>query len=102
VRTKLERSVEQDVLQYCRELGIICCKLKLASESGWPDRSLFYRGHAMFLELKRKGERPTPLQLYTLDVLEKAGFDARWSDDLEQMKLIILGWKRHVDISRTP
>ena len=69
----------------------------MASKSSWPDRTLLYRGSAMFLELKRKGERPTALQQYTLDQLTAEGFDARWSDDLELTTLIVIGWKQHVD-----
>lgn len=95
--TRLERHVEADFKEYCKELGIVCKKLKLAGESSWPDRTLLYRGHVMFLELKRSGEKPEPLQLHTLNLLTKMGFEARWSSDLEHMKLIVLAWKQHVD-----
>lgn len=96
----LERDVEAKFLSFCYELGIKCRKLRLASESGWPDRTLLYKGHVMFMELKRSGERPTALQMYTLDELKKDGFDARWSNDFEHMKLIVLSWAKHVDSIR--
>ena len=56
----------------------------------------------MFLELKKPGEKPTPLQQYTLDNLTADGFYARWSSDLEQMKRIVLDWRRHVDENIRP
>ena len=98
----LECDVERQFLEYCKELEIKCPKLKLASESSWPDRTLLYRGQVMFLELKKPGEKPTPLQQYTLDNLTAAGFYARWSDNLIQMKLLVLDWRRHVDENIRP
>lgn len=97
VSIKLEREVEKNFLGFCEALGILCKKLRLASESGWPDRTLLYKGQVMFMELKRKGETPTPLQLYTLGILEGRGFEARWSNDWEHMKLIVIAWRRYVD-----
>lgn len=99
---KLERHHEAGFIELCRQLGIRQEKLKMASKSSWPDRTLLYRGCAMFLELKRKGEKPEPLQQYTLDQLTKEGFDARWSDDLELTTLIVIGWKQHVDRNANP
>lgn len=98
----LESRIETQFVDYCGQLGIKCPKLKLASESSWPDRTLLYRGQVMFLELKKPGEKPTPLQQYTLDNLTADGFYARWSSDLEQMKRIVLDWRRHVDENIRP
>lgn len=95
--TKSEREVEKQFLELCESLGIRCEKLKLASESSWPDRTLLYKGMVMFFELKRKGETPTPLQAYTLGELQKAGFEARWSNDWEQMRLIVIAWRQYVE-----
>lgn len=94
---RLEKYVESDFMIFCASLSIVCKKLKLASESSWPDRTLLYRGYVMFMELKRRGEQPTPLQLFTLSQLANMGFEARWSNDFEQMKLIVLAWKQYVD-----
>ena len=79
----LERRVEEGYLDFCLKNGILCLKLKLASESSWPDRTLLKSGGVMFMELKRKGEKPKPLQQFTIDKLTKAGFYAVWSDNLE-------------------
>jgi len=98
----LERRVESQFVEYCTALGIKCLKLKLASESSWPDRTLLYKGQVMFMELKRAGEKPTPLQQYTLDELMTTGFHARWSNDYEQMKLIVLAWRKYVDDDLCP
>lgn len=96
-KTSYERDLERKVVAFCASLGVRCHKLKIASEAGWPDRTLMYRGQCMFLELKRPGEKPEPLQQYVLDTLTKDGFQACWSADFEQCQLIILAWRRHVD-----
>lgn len=95
--TSLERDTERKLISLCKSLKIRCEKLKLASKSGWPDRTLLYKGHVMFLELKRNKETPEPLQEYTLAQLRAEGFDARWADDWEQIQVRIIAWKHYVD-----
>jgi len=94
---RLEREDEAHFLDFCTGLGIRCEKLKMASKGSWPDRTLLYRGHVRFHELKRRGESPTPLQLYTIDQLKSQGFEVGWSNDLEQAKFIVIAWKHYVD-----
>ena len=96
----LEKDDERIIVQFCVDNDILCQKLRLASENAWPDRTLMYRGSVMFLEIKRRGEKPTPLQMYTLNQLRKRDFLAIWSDDLEHIKRVILTWKEYVDDSR--
>ena len=58
-----------------------CSDLFLA----WPNG----RFHGYFLELKRKGEKPTALQLEWIDRVRKVGYAADWVDNLEgAIKLI--------------
>ena len=101
VLTKYERETERATLAFCTALGIQFKKLKPEGESGWPDRTLLYRGHVMFLELKRMGEKPEPLQQFVLDQLVKYGFEAKHASDFEHIKLIILAWKAYVDSIHT-
>ena len=60
---------------------------------GYPDW-LFVRSHplviwsvlpyAIFIEVKRPGEKPRPLQLAWLDVLRNDGFTAKWFDGFRE------------------
>lgn len=93
----LERKVEEKFRDFCIANRIECQKLALVNGSGWPDRTLLYRGHVMFLELKRKGEKPKPLQMFVLERLTKNGFKAGWSDDLEDMIATVTEWRNYVD-----
>ena len=92
-----ESAIEYALVSFCNQQGIKCHKLVLASKSGWPDRTLLYKGRAMFIEVKRPGERPTSLQDYMLAMLSNQGFRAIWSDNLTDMKLNVIQWKREVD-----
>ena len=93
MNTKSEGKFESDYLKYCRIRGIACKKLILASEASWPDRTLLYKGKIMFMELKRKGEKPTHLQLYTLKALTDQGFYAVWSSDLDDAMFLTEQWR---------
>lgn len=46
-----------------RELGVINIKIKPAGKNGWPDRLfLLPAKRVIFIEFKRPGEEPEPLQ----------------------------------------
>ena len=93
----LESKIEADVQAYCKKNGVMCEKLRLASESGWPDRTLLYKGRVKFLELKKQGEKPVPLQAFIMERLTMRGFPAFWADKTELAITIIKGWMDHVD-----
>lgn len=93
----LESKLEIDVVEFCNSQKILCEKLKLASQSGWPDRTLMYKGSVMFLELKKQGEKPKPLQAYTMERLMLRGFRAQWADNYELATKLIKDWKSYVD-----
>lgn len=92
-----ESDIEGLVIKLCKRLGIRCHKLKLEGEGSWPDRTLLYRGRVLFIELKKQGEHPTPLQLYTLDRLNQSGFQTFWGDNYPDLERTIQDWKRRVD-----
>jgi hypothetical protein len=95
----LESRIEYKLIRFCKEQGILCEKLVKASESGWPDRTLLYKGRVMFLELKRLGEKPEPLQQWILDSLVQKGFVAKYADNFEDCVNIIEDWRESVDIN---
>lgn len=48
--------------------------------------------HGLFIELKAKKKKPTPIQQWYLDELEKQGYSAGWVDSLEDAKKIIVDY----------
>lgn len=79
--SQLEKDIEKKLKLWAKARGIICIKYTPQGEKGWPDRIFVLpRGTHVWLELKRKGEEPTPLQYYRLEQLRDQGAIAYWSD----------------------
>jgi hypothetical protein len=61
-----------------------------------PDRLFMFDGRVIFIEFKRPGEKPSPIQRWVMNDLRTRGFDAAVMDDVEQSKKLIgrylLGW----------
>ena len=73
-----------------RKAGGLCLKFTSPGWSGAPDRLvLFPEGKMAFVEVKRPGERPRPLQEARLSQLRKMGFKAEVLDDPEQIPLLV-------------
>lgn len=77
----LEKDIEDVVVNWAKKNGFLAPKVKFA-EAGWPDR-LFISpiGHTIFIEFKRPGFKPDPLQEFRLDQLRKRGIPATWTDN---------------------
>lgn len=89
----LEKTIEASLRRYCVTKGVRFYKFKSPAHPSVTDRILVSpKGRSvariLFLELKRPGEVPTPLQLLEMLDLTERGADARWSDNLDEMK----GW----------
>lgn len=82
-RALLEKDIEKKVTNDARKLGITyAIKLELRTDAGWPDRLfLIPGGRPLFIEFKRQGEVPRPLQSYRLRELRDLGYDAVWADN---------------------
>jgi hypothetical protein len=57
------------------------------SEGGFPDLICLKQGRTVFIEVKRVGMKPRPLQDFRIKKLNEMGFLAFWSDTKEH-KLI--------------
>ncbi len=83
----LEIRVEDHLDRLAREAGGVAHKLGL---QGWPDRMVLLPGGVVgFLELKRPGKIPTPLQFQRLRLLSRLGFVADWTDCLAGVELFM-------------
>ena len=82
--TALERILESRLGKYCRDAGILYIKGKATGQKGFPDRMLIRGGRVLFLELKRKGCKPSPLQLHWMWKLRDQGMRAEFTDSFEK------------------
>lgn len=71
-----ESAIQRKIIERYEAHGYIAVKINLCSKPGFPDLMMLKDGKAVFIEVKRPGKRPRPLQRYRIDELRKAGFVA--------------------------
>lgn len=72
----LESEIQRKIIKRYEDDGYLVVKLSLTNKNGFPDLMLLKDGKASFVEVKRPGQKPRPLQEYRLKELRDAGFDA--------------------------
>lgn len=85
-----ESSIEGYLQSRVKAMGGKCLKFTSPSNAGVPDRlCLFPFGVTAFIELKRLGETPKPLQAKFLRDAEKLGHIAGWADSCEAVDRLL-------------
>ncbi len=80
----LERKVEGRLVERAKQHGGLAIKWTSPAFSGVPDRIVFLPGgRIIFVELKRPGEKPSPLQSRVHQLLTELGADVRVVDSPE-------------------
>jgi hypothetical protein len=80
----LEKVIERKLSEYVKAQGGHTRKWSSPANTGVPDRIVVMPGGAVgFLELKRKGNVPTPKQHHEMALLRKQGANVWWSDTLQ-------------------
>jgi hypothetical protein len=69
----LESSIERKTCAWARERGVLMLKLNTPGRRGWPDRMFIFDGLVAFIEFKRPGEKPVPIQEYVMELLRQQG-----------------------------
>lgn len=72
----LESEIQKRIIKRYSALGYMVVKVELCNLPGFPDLMLLKDGKASFVEVKRPGQRPRPLQQYRLTQLREKGFEA--------------------------
>ena len=80
-RVGLESTTEHRVGKWAQSKQILTFKFTPAGIRGLPDRIFLRQGKACFIEFKAKGERPSALQEFYLEVLNKEKFRAVYCDN---------------------
>lgn len=82
-----EHEVESKFCHAVNAAGGWALKFTSPSLRGMPDRVVLRTGgHVFFVELKRKGAKPRPLQGHYLSLLRRFGFHTYVIDDAEGIK----------------
>jgi len=70
-----EKELERKLVKAVKSVGGIAPKFTSPGFDGMPDRLLLFpAGKLAFVEIKRKGKKPRPLQLVRHELLRRLGF----------------------------
>lgn len=70
----LESEIQRRIIKRFQEQGYMVVKIIQCTANGFPDLMLLKDGIARFIEVKRPGEQPRPLQVYRIQQLRQLGF----------------------------
>lgn len=85
-----EKELERKLADAVKAMGGIALKFVSPSYYGFPDRLVLLKvGRLGFVEVKRDGEKPRPLQESRHGMLRRLGFKVYVLDHPEQIKQIL-------------
>jgi hypothetical protein len=69
-----KKAVQDPVVRWAKEQGIVCVRFTPKGDVGWPDHIFVIRetGRVIWIEFKAPGEKPEPIQAYRHDQLRDA------------------------------
>ncbi len=86
----LEKDIERKLVKETKACQGMCLKFTSPSQTGVPDRIvLLPRGKIGFVEVKRPGERPRPIQVKRIEELRELGFKVFVLDDEKDIDEIL-------------
>lgn len=88
----LEKDIEKAVCEYAKSRKIEAYKFSSPNRAGVPDRMFLAPfQHAFWIEFKKPGGKPTPLQVRECERIRYMGFDVYLVDSVEEGKAVIDG-----------
>jgi hypothetical protein len=85
-----EKTLERKLVQVVKAMGGVAPKFVSPGLDGMPDRLILLpMGRIAFVEVKRKGEKPRPLQESRHGMLRRLGFTVWVLDDEAQIPQIL-------------
>ena len=92
-KARSEASIQKSLVDYARGAGCVVIKQSTAGRfgtSGWPDLLIITpSGVCGFIEVKREGEEPTPLQTRRMEELRAVKAHVNWTDNVLHGKSLI-------------
>lgn len=84
-----EKTIEAKLKKAVENNGGLCWKLVCPGTTGVPDRICLMRNRAVFVELKKPGKQPRPIQVRRMNQLRQQGFTALVVDSIDGIKGVL-------------
>lgn len=86
----LEKVIEKKICDHAKQLGCYVRKFTSPAHRSVPDRMFITpSGVVFFLELKRKGEKPTAAQVIEIEKIQQTGVRVFVIDEVEAGKKVV-------------
>ena len=85
----LEKDIENYLVREAKKRGALAYKFTAPGRRSVPDRIILARGRTIFVEVKRPGGQPTPLQLQEHDKLRAQGFNVHLVDTRQEVDRVL-------------
>lgn len=86
---EIEKDVEAYLKRKVTARGGLCMKFVSPGLSGVPDRIVVLNGQIIFVEMKKPGGRPRPLQVRVINLLRNQGCQVEVIDTKEQVERLV-------------
>lgn len=86
---EIEKDVEAYLKRKVTAQGGLCMKFVSPGLSGVPDRIVVLNGQIVFVEMKKPGGRPRPLQVRVINLLRNQGCQVEVIDTKEQVERLV-------------
>ena len=83
-----ESAIQSMIIKQLDSWGWMVVKLIQTNTNGIPDLMAMRNGKVVFIEVKRKGEEPEPLQKHRLNQINEKGILAFWVDAVDQVNFL--------------
>lgn len=91
-KQQIEQHIQTSIIKYIKSIGGLPIKqnqIGIYAQAGIPDIIACIKGRFVAIEVKRPGEKPTPIQEAFLESIAKKGGVAFWSDNLDRVKSLL-------------
>lgn len=98
---RLESDIQAETTRAAVSIGLLPIRINVVGRKGWPDYGYGYKGHMCFIEFKRPGERPEPLQEHVHQILRAELFPVFVVSNADYGITLLKEWKHDIDASET-
>ena len=92
MKGSVEQHIQTSIIKYIKSIGGLPIKqnqIGIYAQAGVPDIIACIKGRFVAIEVKRPGQKPTPIQEAFLESITKKGGVAFWSDNLDRVKSLL-------------